>query len=240
VLTCVILVLGVLAYVRIVAGPFGDLWGYDFGHYLDAASRWLGTGTPYLPDDVAGSFDYSPLTFLHPPVALLLFTPFLILPAALWWIIPLGCVAWSVWSWRPAPWSWPLLAAAVAYPRFHAMVIVGNTDLWVWAAIALGLRFGWPALAVVIKPSLALLALAGVRHRSFWLAIPIVGLACIPFGSLWLEWIAVVQNSPGDIGYSIPSLPWLVSPVIAWIARRRLRTPDITAVNWSPAQWMRP
>jgi hypothetical protein len=221
VLALVILALGIAAYIRTVSDAFGDLWGYDFEHYLDAARRWIETGTPYLPSEVAGPFDYSPLTFLHPPVSLWLFTPFLVLPAVLWWAIPLGIVGSSVWSWRPAPWSWPLLAAAVAYPRFQAMVIVGNTDLWVWAALALGLRYGWPALAIVIKPSLAFLALVGARHRSFWLGIPVLVVACLPFGSLWLEWIAVVQNSPGDIAYSALSLPWLLAPVVAWVARRR-------------------
>ena len=72
----------------------------------------------------------------------------------LWWAIPLGIVAWSIVAWRPAVWTWPVIAALLSLSRFMIPLIVGNTDLWVWAAIALGLRWGWPSLLVAVKPSL--------------------------------------------------------------------------------------
>ena len=189
--------------------------GGDLAEYMAATQRWIATGTPYLASEVAGPFDYGPLTFLHPPIALALFAPFLVLPTILWWAIPLTVVAWCVWSWRPALWTWPIIALALAYPRFHGALIVGNTDLWVWAGVAAGLRFGWPALVIVAKPSLVPLLVAGARHRAFWLGAGVVALACLPFGSLWLDWLAVVRHSPGDLSYSLPNLPWLLMPVLA-------------------------
>jgi hypothetical protein len=195
--------------------------GLDIGHYLDGTRRWLDTGSPYLQAEVAASFDFGPLTFLHPPLGLWLFLPFLFLPAVLWWAIPLGVVASLIVSWRPAPWTWPLMVGALVFSRFHVPLIVGNTDLWVWAGVAAGLRFGWPALVVAVKPSLGPLVLAGARHRSWWIGAAIVAAACIPFGALWLDWLAVIRHSPFGLTYSISNLPWLVVPIVAWAARSR-------------------
>ena len=197
--------------------------GLDIGHYLDATRRWIETGTPYLANEVAAPFDFAPLTFLHPPVALYLFLPFLVLPLALWWVVPIGVVAWTIVSWRPAAWSWPVIAGALVFSRFHVPLIVGNTDLWIWAAVAGGLRFGWPAALVAIKPSLLPLAVVGARRRSLWIAGLVVAIACLPFGALWLEWLAVVRHSPAPLTYSVVNLPWLLVPLVAWVARRERR-----------------
>lgn len=220
-LTLVFVAIGIAVLWAGMAGVGQRIVGLDIGHYLDATRRWLETGTPYLASEVAGPYEIAPLTFLHPPVALYLFVPFLALPLALWWAIPLGIVAWSVVSWRPADWTWPIMAALLALSRFHIPLIVGNTDLWVWAAIALGLRLAWPALLVVIKPSLFPFALIGARHRSWWIAAAIVVIISLPFGSLWFDWVSVIRNAPKDLSYSIPNVPWLLVPVIAWAARTR-------------------
>jgi hypothetical protein len=214
-----------------MAGAGQHIVGLDIGHYLDATRRWLEIGTPYLPSEVAGPFQIDPLTFLHPPVALYLFAPFLVLPVVLWWAIPIGIVAWFVVAWRPADWTWPVMVALLAFSRFHIPLIVGNSDLWVWAAIAAGLRFGWPALLVVIKPSLVPFAFIGIRRRSWWVGALVVALVCLPFGSLWVDWIAVIRNAPKDLGYSLPNVPWLVVPVIAWMARTR--PTGSVPVSWS-------
>jgi hypothetical protein len=204
-----------------VVGP--SIVGLDIGHYLDAARRWLETGTPYLPSEVAGPFQIGPMTYLHPPVAVYLFAPFLALPLILWWAIPIGIVAWSVILWRPADWAWPVMTALLAFSRFHIPLVVGNSDLWVWAAIAAGLRFAWPALLVVIKPSLFPFLFIGIRHRSWWIGAAVVALICLPFGTLWFDWISVIRNAPKDLAYSVLNVPWLLVPVIAWATRRRPR-----------------
>lgn len=219
-LTVAIASVGLTLFVVMLRGRMGEAVGRDFGHYLDGARRWLETGTPYLPGELAAGFQYQALTFLHPPLALLLFTPFLALPAVLWWAVPIGVVAWSIWSWRPAPWMWPLLAMPLLYIPFLVALIVGNTDIWVASGVAAGLRFGWPAL-VMVKPSLAPFLLVGTRHRSWWLGLVVLLLAAIPFGSLWLDWLAVVDHAPGDWTYSLHSVPWLLLLVVAWWSGRR-------------------
>ncbi len=227
-LTALIATAAVALFVAAATGPVASLaWGHDFRHYLLATQRWLDTGSPYLPAEVAGPFDYEPLTFLHPPIALLLFAPFLVLPAALWWT-PLLAVGWCVVAWRPARWSWPLMAAILAFPRVHVAIVLGNTDIWVWAAVALGLRFGWPAVLVVIKPSLFPLMAVGARHRSFYPALVVAALLCLPFGTLWIDWLHVAANSPAGLLYSIQSLPWLLLPLLAYVARRRPRRIEAT------------
>lgn len=221
-LSALILAAGVVLFVTAATGEFGRFWGVDIAHYLDATRRWLATGTPYVPSEVAGPFTFVPETFLHPPIALVLFLPFLVLPLPLWWAIPLGVVAWSV---RQAPpWAWPLLAFAVSHPRFHGALIVGNTDLWVAAGLVAGIRHGWPALVIAAKPSLAFLALVGIRRRSWWIGTVAVALACLPFGALWLDWVAVVRHAPGDWTYSLPSLPWLLAMGMAGLGAARVRS----------------
>jgi hypothetical protein len=222
-LSVAVLIAGLLLFLRAVTGAFGGYWGVDITHYLDGARRWLETGTPYLASEVAGPFEYQPQTFMHPPIALLLFVPFLWLPIVLWWLVPLAVTLAIVVACRPAPWTWPLLALAAAYPRFHAALIVGNSDLWVLAGIAAGLVLGWPALVIVVKPTLLFLAAAGVRHRSWWLGWVVVAVMCVPFGTLWSDWIAVVVNSPGDWTYSLHNVPYLLAPLIAWLGRTAMR-----------------
>jgi hypothetical protein len=192
--------------------------GLDIQHYLHATQRWLDTGSPYLPSEVAGPFEYQPETFLHPPISMLLFAPFLVLPLPLWWA-PLPLAAWCIYAWRPAPWTWPIMAALVALPPHHISIIVGNSDMWILAAIALGLRFGWPALLIVVKPSLFPFLLAGVRHRSFWLAIPVVALLCVPFGLLWIDWVKVLLHAPGSLFYSLGAVTLMAVPVVAYVGR---------------------
>lgn len=38
---------------------------------------------------------------------------------------------------------------------------------------------------------------------------------------LWLDWIRVVLNSPGDLTYSLANVPYLLAPVVAWTGRVR-------------------
>ena len=209
--------------------------GLDFGHYVNAAWRWLVTGKPYLAAEVAGRFTFSDLTFLHPPIALYLFAPFLFLPSILYWLIPLVGTALLIAAWRPAPWTWPVMAFLLNWPRFIGAVVVGNTDLWVVLFIALGLRYGWPILLLAIKPSVAPFALVELaalirvdavpprRWTEIGLAAALLVLAAVPFGTLWFDWLAVIRNSPADPLYSIGSIPWLIVPAIAWFGRRRGR-----------------
>jgi hypothetical protein len=220
-LTFVFVVVGLAQFAFGMMGPGQHIVGLDIGHYLEATRRWMETGSPYIPAEVAGPFLIAPDTFLHPPIAVYLFAPFLVLPLVLWWAIPIGIVAWSILDWRPADWTWPVIAALLALSRFMIPLIVGNTDLWAWAAIAAGLRWGWPAVLAAIKPSLIFFALIGVRRRSWWIAALSLLIACLPFGGQWADWISVLRNAPKDLSYSIPNVPWLAVPILAWLARAR-------------------
>lgn len=219
-----VFVLAAVELALMAGGRLGSEYGgTDIHQYLDATRRWIASGSPYLPSEVLGPFDFASQTYLHPPLGLYLFAPFTVLPLVLWWAIPIAIVCLVVVSWRPDRWAWPLIALCLLWPRSPASLVVGNTDMWVAAALALGLRSGWPAVLVAVKPSFAPLMLAGAGARSWWIALAIVGLAAVPFGDLWLEWLAVISNAPADVTYSVLSLPLVLVPVIAWLRRTRRR-----------------
>jgi len=199
---------------------FAGLAGYDLGHYLDGTRRWIETGTPYLASEVAAPFDYAPLTFLHPPTSLPFFAAFLVLPPILWWALPIGIVAAVVAAYRPAAWTWPLMAAGLITPGFATALVVGNSNIWVWAFFALAVRFKWPAAVLAaFKPSLMVLGLAGMGRSSTWMVASLIGFSSLVFGSLWWQWVMVVINSPAGWNYSLGNLPWLVLPAFAFLGR---------------------
>ena len=221
-LTVLFTAIGLVIFQAAMAGVGQQVVGLDIGHYLEATRRWTETGTPYVASQLTAPFQLvDPATFLHPPIALYLFAPFLVLPVVLWWVIPIGIVAWTIAAWRPAYWSWPIIAAILALSRFHVPLIVGNSDLWVWAAIAAGLRIGGPAILVVVKPSLYPFIAIGIRRKSWWITALLVAFAAIPFGTLWLDWMSVIRNAPIDLRYSLIDVPWLLVPILAWLARTR-------------------
>jgi 4-amino-4-deoxy-L-arabinose transferase-like glycosyltransferase len=193
---------------------------WDRGHYMDASRRFLETGQPYLAWEIAGPFDYTPLTFLHPPLALWLMVPFTFVPDVLWYLVPVAIILAVIASWRPSPIALALVGLCILWPRTPAMVVTGNTDMWVAAFVALGLRFGWVGPFVVIKPSLGPLALAGIHRRSWWLGLGLAVAMSIPFGLLWYDWFRVVTNSPGGLLYSALALPGTIFPLFAWWGRR--------------------
>lgn len=217
----ILLLAGVRLYATIDAPWWQGLWANDLIHYELGVDRWLATGSPYPPEQVAAPFTYDQRTFLHPPIALPLFLAFKVLPWPLFWIVPLGLLAYVVWSYRPAPWTWPLMALPLLLYPIGGMLISGNSDLWTWGLFAAGVRWGWPAVLLAVKPSVAFAAVVGIRRRSWWIGAGLVALACLPFGTLWLEWVRVILNSPATPLYSIGNLAIFSIPVIA-----RLGGPD--------------
>lgn len=193
--------------------------GVDFHQYQAYVERWLATGEFYLPRQLAGPTTVMDGDPLYPPVALWLLVPFHWLPELLWWLLPLAMLGYALVRFRPRMWTWPLLAAALAYPRTEAMIFYGNPGLWIDAAIAAGLLWGWPAAFVLIKPSLGPFALLGIRHRSWWVAVGIVVVASVPFGTLWLDYLTVIRNSGVSPTYSALDLPLALAVVVAWVGR---------------------
>jgi hypothetical protein len=222
-LTGVILVIAAYELVETASrairqGTLGVDIGYWYPHY---AQRWLDTGVLYLPHQLAGPYHVSGQDFLFPPIALYVFTPFLVLPIAIWWIVPAVALVACFRRFRPAMWTFPILALIAAWPRTIGQIVVGGSDLWVAAAVALGLLFAWPFVLIVIKPSFLPLALLGARRRSWWIAAAIVVLVSLPFGTLWLDYVTAIRNSGLPLYYSLLQLPVVLAPIVMWIGRTR-------------------
>jgi hypothetical protein len=197
--------------------------GQDYRLYMRGVERFLATGSPYLPEQISGrGYDsFSGDVFLYPPLALLLMLPMYFLPAVLWWIVPIGVIAAMVWRLRPVWWSWPLLAACLAWPRTISYAGAGNTDMWIAAFAAAGVSMGWPAALVVLKPSFAPLMFVGVRRRSWWIACGLLVAFSLVTWPLTAQYITVIRTGTADVGYSLISLPVTLIGPIAWLGRRR-------------------
>ena len=206
-----------------------DFWGRDFGLYVRGAQRFLDTGTPYAPTQLEGPYPIFGEIFLYPPIALALMVPFVWLPAPLWWLMPAAVLVWAMWTWKPSPWAWPVLAACLAWPRTLGAIVAGNTDLWIAAFLAAGLVRGWPLAFVVLKPTVAPLVLFGAkRWRQALPGVAIVAVLSLLALPLWPQYLTSLANlddpSPRLL-YSLPSLPLLLVPVVAWLSR--LRDPEV-------------
>ena len=207
------------------------LVGYDFSFYASSARRWLETGVLYEPIQLAGPYSAAGGdVFLYPPNALFLFVPFATLPGVLWWIVPIGILVVHFAYWRPAWWSWPILAAIAALLPTSSILVVGNSDLWVAAVLAVACR--WPAIAVLtfLKPPAALFGLLFMADRRWWVALGVLGVASIGFGGLWVDWLIAVGNAEGSLFRNVNSYPFLVVPLLVRVAstREAVRLPRIT------------
>lgn len=223
-----------IAAVRWKVAAGGGLVGIDYDTYVAFARRFLETGSQYLPYQLVGPYEDRALVApalipsAYPPTALALFLPFLWLPAFAWWAVPLGILALTIASWRPSLATWPFIAACLLWPETTTLVMVGNSTMWAVALMAAGLRWGWPAAFVVVKPSLAFIALAGVRRPSFWLLVGVSIVVSLMLLPEWVRWFVVLRNGSVPIAYSLGSIPAILIPILAWLGRRRLS--DSTAV----------
>jgi hypothetical protein len=237
VLRSLAVVIALLAAIEIgwlFVEPFGQrFFANDLNGYLTGARRFLDHGSPYLPEQLSGAWALQPDSFIHPPVSLLLFVPFLAIPAILWWAIPIGLTVWGVVRMRPAAWAWPLMALCLLWPRTAGILIAGNTDMWVAAAIAVALAASLPtAVLLIMKPSYLPFALIGIPWRSWWIGAAAIGLAALAFAGLWFDYLTVLRGVTLEPLYSLFNLPFVLIPIIAWLARTR-RRPGATRV-WTP------
>jgi hypothetical protein len=196
-----------------LAGHIGD--DYDF--YSDIGARWLAGVPYYLP------YQFDPHVFinmgdnLYPPSALPLFVGAAVLPPVIWWVVPIGVLVYVIVGWRPGPWTVAAMLLILVWPRAHGAFLWGNTDMWMAAGVAAGLRWGWPALALTLKPSLVVFALVGARRRSFWLGVLVLALFVASTLPLWFDYITVIRNTRLPLDYSVLSIPLLLLPLIAWL-----------------------
>jgi len=204
--------------------------GRDLDLYLDATRRLLAGGSFYRPEQIAGPYAIAMGDVLYPPSTIPLFVPFLWLPGFLWWAVPLGIIAAVVWSWRPSPLGWAVIAVCLTFPNSVALVLNGNPVMWAAAGVAIGTRTGWGYALALLKPTVAIVGLLGVRDRRWWL-VAALGLAVgLPFAGLWPDYVTTLGNVRGSsLLYSLGDLPFVLVPVIAWIGRAR---PSLTWSGW--------
>jgi hypothetical protein len=203
----------------VAAGGAPDV---DFLLYRDATARWLAGGGFYAPWQLAGPYDVwtTPGAILYPPPILVLLVPFTVLPAPLWSALPLAIVMCVVVWHRPHPSAWPILAMGLAWIATPQAIAHGNPVLWAWAALALGTLWGWPAVLVLLKPSLAPFALIGATRRSWWIGLGALVGASLLLLPLWIDWVRAVVDSRGTgLLYSAKELPMMLIPLVAWAAR---------------------
>lgn len=206
-----------IAFVLVQQLTSNVSFGLDYRWHVDAARRLLDTGTPYWPWQIAGPYEIADGAILYPPTAFLLFIPYTWLPAVLWWVIPIAILVGSMAVHRPPLWAWVVIGAILSFEKSLNVYVFGNPSMWIVAAIAAGTVLWWPFVLVVAKPTFAPIALLGIRHRSWWIAAVVLGLASIPFWRLWIDWFAVVRNSNVSLIYNLPTLPLMLAPLVAWL-----------------------
>jgi hypothetical protein len=217
----VIALFPVVDFLKAAANPnVNGYGGIDYTLYMESTRRWLAGGPYFEPYQLAGPYPIRMGDVLYQPNALLLFVPFTVLPAFLWWAIPLGVTAWSIVKMQPSVIAWPFIALCLAWPPTLARTVAGNPLIWVVAALALGCLYRWPSVGVLLKPTLFPFALIGVRDRRWWAALAVLVVLSLPFGTMWLDWIRAVTNAQnGGLFYSFQDVPILLLPIVAWKLR---------------------
>lgn len=205
----------------------------DYQLYVQAARHFLATGDFYsfgfwTTGGGTPGIHFSPV--LYPPIVLYLLVPFTVLPPILWWVIPIGVTAAAILRLRPAEWTWPFIAAAFVWPRTAAILWFGNPGLWVVMFVALGCLYEWPAVLVLLKPSLAPFALVGIRSRGWWLGLGILGVASVPLLGLWTDYVSLLARMHLPLSYSLLDVPTTALPFLAWLGRDG-RVPSLDSVR---------
>ncbi len=156
----------------------------------------------------------------------MLFAPFTVLPALLWWLVPVLVVARIVAWHRPSPLAWAGIALSVWFPTTLLHTVHGNPFIWAVMAVAMATRWGWPGALVLLKPTLLPFALVGVRRKAWWVALGGLTLVSLAFLPLWGDYVTVLRNARGSGGllYSVQEFPAMAIPVFAWLGSERRRT----------------
>ena len=214
-------------FLLLADARFNWILGGDRQIYRDAALRWLGGGSWYTPDQLAGTYTIATGHVLYPPIALLWLAPAAFLPDPLWWAIPIVGVAAIVYHHQPAPWSWPVMALCLALPLTPRLSAAGNPVLWITLFAALGTIWR-PAFAlIVLKPSIFPFALLGVRNRGWWVTVAAFAIGSALFLPMTLDYVRILMNARGPMAtilYSLHDVAMVSIPLIAWGASTRRRT----------------
>jgi hypothetical protein len=222
VLTVVPLAFLAADWVRILGHPSGlmAIVGIDYQLYVDAALRFLNGGDFYYSWQYVAPYGQESLPILYPPEALALLIPFTVIPAVVWWLIPISVTTALIVSFRPRLGAYPALALCLWWPETIVHIVTGNPVVWVTMFVALGTRYRWPsALGAVLKPTLAPFALIDARDRRWWF---VAGLALLPFCWLLPSYVSVLTKFKPTFGlaYSFVDVPLVLMPIISYVARQ--------------------
>ena len=204
----------------------------DLSWYLDATRRFLDDGTWYRPRQLAGPYLIADGDVLYPPTVVWFFLPWLVLPPWLFVATPVVLTAWAIRRIRPAYWAWPLIAACLIWPGTWVKLGSGNPGIWLMAALALGTVYRWPAVFVILKPTVAPFAVIGIRSRGWWLAAAAIVLMTLPVARPAFEYPRVLLDAHGGgFYYSLWDLPMLLAPSFAWLGSLGRRKPSVTILG---------
>lgn len=229
VISAILVVVAVLEAAIVLPPAFGhaDITvGLDARLYVERTASWMAgdgfyrarqlTGLPYIIE-FGDAF--------YPPPIVLLLAPFALgLPLVFWWVVPLTAIGLSFWVRRPAWWAWPLILIVLIYPRTWLDLVYGNPAMWAIAASVAGFAFGWPAVGAFLKPQLALFALSGIRHRSWWFGLGAALLISIPLASMWADYVTALWYAVNTWGFEYTLGDWPIALCLAfgaWTGRRR-------------------
>lgn len=196
--------------------------GLDYRLYMEATAGWLAGGEFYPDRQLAGPYRIVGAgEILYPPISLILFLPFTVLPPLTWYLTPICIVGWALYRLRPAWWAQPILAALCCWGPTQSMVLFGNPGMYSVAALSLvATGRPWAGALGFAKVSLGPVLLFGAWHRSWWYGAGVAALLSVPFGTMWLDWLRVVTNEYGrGLLYSVRDLPIMAIPLLAWATR---------------------
>jgi hypothetical protein len=198
--------------------------GLDYGIYMDRTRDFVAGRGFYLPRQLAGPYTVMNGDALYPPPSLVLFIPFLYLPPALYWAIPLTITAAVVIYHRPAIWAWPIIAFISLWNHYLAWEITkGNPGLWTLALLSLGTVWPFFAPFTALKLGLAPFALFGVWRRQWWVGAGVALVISAAFLPMWFDYFRVLRDVRGDsLEYIVGEYPMMLIPLVAWLARRRV------------------
>jgi hypothetical protein len=229
-LTVLFLILGAFVGSALLRATIRDgLMGADYRLFGEIGRRWAEDGSMYAPWQLTGPYRYDrgllegdivSMPTLYPPYAGPVFAVVRYIPPILWWGVPLGAVGWLVARWRPAPWSWPIIALAAVSPNSWGILAAGGSSMWIAMFVAFGLPARWPAALVAIKPTFLPLAILGWRSRWTWLLLCAFATGAVLSPAELSRYRVALENVEGvTLFYSVGDLPFVFVPIVAWIAR---------------------
>jgi hypothetical protein len=197
----------------------------DYNLYVDATRRFLEGGGYYLPYQLEGPYPADPGVILYPPTFILVMLPFVYLPWPFYWALPIGAVVYAAWVHRPRVVAWPAIAFCLWWPGTIVNLVAGNPVLLFMGALALATIWYWPSVLIFLKPSLLPFAFFGAWKRSWWIALGVLVLVSLPFGGMWLDYVAVLLNARHDLGllYNLGQVPLMLLPLAIWAGGSRRR-----------------